>query len=154
MVLFREKQEKQYKNMWTEIRKRQYLWGIKLSLFSPSAQKNINLHYIIITMIKTWPLSKQNESLSSIKALHTVYATYMLEAHWHDTDFLMIGPIRTARIASYSQHVCLQRCVSITVSHGWNIHPLRIVETNWTPFQWIKLGWHNQFYVYFPHEAR
>lgn len=31
----------------------QYLWGIKLSLFSPSARKNINLHYIIIIMIKT-----------------------------------------------------------------------------------------------------
>lgn len=39
--------------MWTEIWKRQYLWGIKLSLFSPSARKNINLHYIIIIMIKT-----------------------------------------------------------------------------------------------------
>lgn len=137
--------------MWTEIRKRQYLWGIKLSLFSPSAQKNINLHYIIITMIKTWPLSKQNESLALIHQSIT-YCMYYIHVGgaltWHRLS-LMSGPIRTARIASYSRHVCLQCCVSITASHGWNIHPLRIVGKNWTAFlcQWTKLSFTFTFHM-------
>lgn len=51
----------------------QYLWGIKLSLFSPSARKNINLHYIITIMIKTSSSHRHIESLCIIHSTVNIH---------------------------------------------------------------------------------
>lgn len=143
VVLFREKQEKQSKNMWTEIRKRQYLWGIKLSFFSLSTKEHQPaLHY--------HHNDKNMTIINSHPSKH--YILYMLHTCWRHTDMTQTFWWSVPYVLPGNGLFTTRLSAVLWINHCVNIHPLRIVEKNWTPFQWIKLGWHNQFY--FSHEAR